>query len=201
MKRISNYAYARTSILISAFLTLAMILYASIVMGSQSKCVTGELPEEVSLLGLRIGYSYEYALGLLSRLSPEALQCYSKLLRIWDNLFPLLYGSMYIAWISLIFKNIRLKYDRLYMLNLFPVIPALADLIENYFENALISEFILESTLSCNSYQIATNLTRIKWTLSMMNYLLIVSGIAILVYSIYMKRKKNRSGPGIIAEK
>jgi hypothetical protein len=107
-----------------------MILYASIVMGSQSKCVTGELPEEYSLLGLKIGYSYDYAVTLLGLLSQEALNCYSKLLILWDNLLPFLYGSMYIAWISLIYKNIRLKYDKLYPVNLYPIIPEKNAMVE-----------------------------------------------------------------------
>ena len=43
---------------------IEMILYASIIMGSQSKCVYGELQEENSLLGLRMGYCYESAICL-----------------------------------------------------------------------------------------------------------------------------------------
>ncbi len=46
-----------------------MVLYAWIVMGSQSECVTGELTEGISLLGLRFGYSYESALQLFNLLS------------------------------------------------------------------------------------------------------------------------------------
>jgi hypothetical protein len=189
MDRISKFAYARTNIFICAFLTLAMVLYASIVMGSQSKCVTGELTDEYSLLGLRIGYSYEYALALLGMLSREGLECYSKLLRLWDNLFPLLYGTMYIAWISLIYRNIRLKYNKLYLLNLFPLLPAITDLLENYFENSLISEFISENAIAYGSYQIASGITLIKWIFSMMNYVLIITGLAWLVLNAYRKRK------------
>ena len=196
MKRLSKFAYAKTNILVCACLTLAMILYASIVMGSQSKCVTGELPEDFSLLGLRIGYSYEYAVALFDMLSPEALKCYSKLLRLWDNLFPFLYGSMYIAWLSLIFKNIHSKYDKLYLVNLFPLIPLVADLFENYFENALITEFILTNDLATGGLQIASGITRVKWIFSMTNYGLIISGVAVLIYQRYKKRKENRSRSG-----
>ncbi|MFC2113068.1 hypothetical protein ACFLTA_07355 [Bacteroidota bacterium] len=193
MNSISNYAYAKTNFLICICLTIAMILYASIIMGSQSKCITVELPEEVSLLGLRIGYSYESAIALLEILSPEALKCYSKLLRVWDSIFPFLYGSMYIAWLSLILKKIKLKNDKLYMVNLFPFIPLLADLVENYFENALISEFILLQTLNKTSLLIASNITRIKWSFSILNYILIISGIVLLLSKIWKKRNENNS--------
>jgi hypothetical protein len=167
-----------------------MILYASLVMGSRSECVTGELREGYSLLGLKIGYSYEYAVSLLGMLSSEALLCYSRLLRIWDNLFPFLYGSMYIAWLSLIFKNTQFKYEKLYLVNLYPLIPMLADFIENYFENALLSEFIISNTLARSSVQIASSLTVIKWSLSMVNYMVVLTGIVILVIRWYRKLEK-----------
>jgi hypothetical protein len=90
---------------------------------------------------------------------------------------------MYIAWISLIFKNIRLKYNRLYLLNLYPIIPLVADLLENYFEHALISEFILKNTLAHSSFQIASGITMMKWIFSMANYVLIFSGVVFLLFT------------------
>ena len=100
--------------LIAAIMTIAMVLYASIVMGSRGKSLTGELPAEFSLL------------------------------------------------------------------NLFPVIPAFADLLEDYFENAL----------TISSVRIASNTTRIKWIFSMMNYILIISGVLLLVLTIVKQRRK-----------
>jgi len=166
-----------------------MVLYASIVMGSQSECVTGELTEGISLLGLRFGYSYESALQLFNLLSSEALTCYAKLLRVWDNIFPFLYGSMYIAWLSILYKNVRFRNVSYKLINLFPLLPLLADLFENYFENALVSQFILFHSLSPGDVQIASVLTRIKWSLSLINYLVIIAGIALLILN---KRGKKR---------
>ncbi|KPL11892.1 MAG: hypothetical protein AMS26_19290 [Bacteroides sp. SM23_62] len=158
-------------------------------MGSQSECVTGELTEGISLLGLRFGYSYESALQLFNLLSSEALTCYAKLLRVWDNIFPFLYGSMYIAWLSILYKNVRFRNVSYKLINLFPLLPLLADLFENYFENALVSQFILFHSLSPGDVQIASVLTRIKWSLSLINYLVIIAGIALLILN---KRGKKR---------
>jgi hypothetical protein len=189
MKKFSDFAYARSSFLLCIFLTILMVLYAWIVMGSQSQCVTGELTESISLLGLRFGYSYESALQLFNLLSSEALTCYSKLLRVWDNIFPFLYGSMYIAWLSILYKNVRFRNVRYKLINLFPLIPLLADLVENYFENALISQFILFNSISPGDVQIASVFTLFKWSFSAINYIVIISGIALLMLN---KRGRKR---------
>jgi len=105
MKKVSDYFYLKSNIVICVILTVTMVLYAWLVMGSQSKCIS----EGVSLLGLRFGYTYESVIELFNLLNQNSLNCYNKLLKIWDNIFPFFYGSMYIFWLSLIFKNINLK--------------------------------------------------------------------------------------------
>jgi hypothetical protein len=166
-----------------------MVLYAWIIMGSQSECVTGELNEGISLLGLRFGYSHESALQVFNLFGSEALTCYAKLLRVWDNIFPFLYGSMYIAWLSILYKNVRFRNVRYKLINLFPLFPLLADLVENYFELALVSQFIQFHSLSTGDVWIASFFTRIKWSFSIINYLVIIAGIALLLLN---KRSKKR---------
>jgi len=73
MRRISKYAYSKSNALLCILLTVLMILYASLIMGSQSKCVS--------------------------------------------------------------FRN-----KKLILVNRYPFVPAIADLIENYFENLLVSK-------------------------------------------------------------
>lgn len=189
MKKFSDFAYARSSFLLCIFLTILMVFYAWIVMGSQSECVTGELTEGISLLGLRFGYGYESALQLFNVLGSEALRCYAKLLRVWDNIFPFLYGSMYVAWLSILYKNVRFRNVRYKLINLFPLLPLLADLVENYFENALVSQFIQFHSLSPGDVWIASLITRFKWSLSVINYLVIIAGIVLLILT---KRGRKR---------
>jgi hypothetical protein len=48
-----------------------MVLYAWIVMGSQSECITGKLTEGISLLGLRFGYGYEFFIRMSGSGMPD----------------------------------------------------------------------------------------------------------------------------------
>ncbi len=193
MKKLSDFAYSRTSYFLCILLAILMILYAWIVMGSQSECFKGELSEDISLLGLRFGYSYETVLKLFNLLGSEALTCYTKLLRVWDNIFPLFYGSMYIAWISVFFRNFRFRNPVYKLINLFPLLPMIADLVENYFENALVSQFIRFSSVSPGDVLIASFFTRIKWSLSITNYLIMISGIVLLILNMRGRKKRKTS--------
>ena len=177
MKKASEFFYKKSNIIVCVILTTLMVLYASLVMGSQSKCI----PDGVSILGLRFSYDYESVIGLFNSLSSDALHCYNNLLKIWDNIFPFLYGSMYIFWLSLIYKKQQFRYAGLRFINLYPVIPMLADFIENYFERNLIGQFLMEKDVMELNVTIASVATQIKWSLSTINYIIILTGIILLI--------------------
>lgn len=187
MGRISKILYQKSNLVICILLTTIMVVYASIVMGSQSKCISDELTNGLSLLGLRFGYDIDTVSILFNSISENALLCYSKLLSIWDNIFPFIYGTMYIFWLSFIYKNRIFKKKVLSLINLYPVIPVVLDLIENYFENILIRQFISMNNIIELNVKIASIVTQIKWTLSTINYLIIIIGIVIII------KNKNRT--------
>ena len=179
MKKLSKFIYSKSNLAACIILTIIMVMYASIIMGYQSDCI--ELSDGTSLLGLRFGYSYESVLDLFNSLSLSSLKCYSTLLKIWDNIFPFIYGSMYISWLSLIYKNYRFKNNRLRIINLYPLIPLALDLIENYFENGMLTTFIRLNKVFHVNVKIASIITQFKWTFSTINYIIILVGIILLI--------------------
>ena len=106
MKRLSDFFYNRTNLYISVILTIIMISYASLVLGGKSECFNDQLNEGQKVLGLKLGYSHEYAVSFFNSLDSDGLICYKNLILIWDNIFPLLYGTMYVFWISLIYLSL-----------------------------------------------------------------------------------------------
>lgn len=188
MKALSNLLYRATNLYICIALTAITVLYASLVMGSQSECISEGLAENVSILALTFGYTYDAVIQLFSSLSETGLQCYSQLLKVYDTIFPIIYGSMYLFWVSLIYKNQKWKFKGLRILNLYPLLPIFADFVENYFENRLIVQFLGENDVLESTVQFASLATQIKWTLSTFNYLIILGGIVVLVVS-NLKRK------------
>ena len=196
MMKLSKLIYARSNLLICLILTLIMILYASLILGSKGECVTSDLSEGVKLLGLRFGYSYDSAAELIRSLDYKSLTCYSNLLKIWDNIFPVIYCSMYIFWISLIFKNFSFKYSGLSIVNLYPLLPAIFDFAENYFENTIITTFLSTHEVPREIVSLASILTQTKWTLSILNYILLLTGIALFLNKQIKRKTKSRKGTG-----
>lgn len=188
MNKLSNLIYSKSSLVLSITLTIIMVMYAWIIMGSQSECI--ELSDGTSLLGLRFGYSYESVVELFSSLSLSSLKCYSTLLKIWDNIFPLIYGSMYISWLSLIFKNYRFKNDGLRIINLYPLIPLALDLIENYLENGMVTRFITLNKVFYFNVKIASLVTQFKWSFSTINYIIIIVGIILVIKNKLSKSRQ-----------
>jgi hypothetical protein len=182
MKRISDFFYKKTNLFYCIALTAIMILYAVAVLGGKSKCFTDQLTEGQKVLGLKMNYSYDYAFGLFNSLDNGGLLCYKNLILIWDNIFPLIYGLMYILWISFIYRNIDFKNQSLKLLNIFPFIHILMDWIENRFEINLVNQFIISGSLKPESVELASVISLIKWSCSYLTYLIILTGLVLIIF-------------------
>lgn len=179
LRTISQYLYRKNSIPVALLLTVCMILYASLVMGGQSECLTSELSSGQSILGLKFGYDMAFVRAIFIQLSDQAFVCYLSLLKIWDNLFPLIYGSMYIAWLSVIYRKAVPTIS--WPINLYPLIPVAMDWIENYFEYRLVAYFYENEGIEKAMVETASLITQIKWSASMLNYLIIIIGVVMLL--------------------
>lgn len=189
MKRISAFFYAKTNLVISIILTIAMGAYAALVMGGQSECFQSQLDEGLKVFGLTFGLTMEYALNVFSSLNNEGLLCYKELILIWDNIFPILYSLMYVFWLSWIYKRIRFNKGKNYIINIFPFVPAIVDWIENVFELRLVNFFIDNQDLIISHVQISSFISQFKWICSYCNYAIILIGIIILIYQTLANRK------------
>jgi hypothetical protein len=167
-----------------------MISYASLVMGGKSECFADQLNEGQKVLGLKFGYSYEYAFSFFNSLNNEGLICYKRLILVWDNIFPLLYGTMYIFWISLIYRNIEVKCTGLRSLNIFPLFHILMDWTENFYEINLINQFLVTHDISKASVDFSSFVSTIKWSCSIITYAILISGFSILIFKKFTKKLK-----------
>lgn len=170
--------------------SIFMLLYAILVMGSKSAIFQGQLAAGSKILGLRFSYSSADAIYLLQQLNEEGLSAYYKLTCIWDSIFVVIYSTMYMAWLKYLYDNVtspKVLYKRLY---LFPVLPALFDWIQNYYESRIIANFILQHTVDALYIGIGSTITSIKWCLSIANYLIIVLGIILILKQRIYRNKQ-----------
>ncbi len=189
MKQISDYFYQSVKLWHALLLTGIMVSYASLIMGGKSECLEPYLNEGMSVLGLKFGYDYTYASAFFNALGTAGTVCYRKLILIWDNIFPVLYGSMYIAWLSLLYKKVDFKLRALKLINLFPFVHIIMDWIENVLEMNLIGSYLQYSSLDPTDVWMTSIVSSVKWGFSMINYALILTGIVLMLLRSYRKKK------------
>jgi len=186
MNQLSRYLYKYSTIPLALVFTVAMILYASAILGSQSKCITELLLPGQSVLGLKFGYDLNFVVSIFERLDESSLKCYLRFLYIWDNIFPLIYGSMYLLWLSVIYRKIFTKQN--WPINIFPLLPVILDWIENFFEAGLVKSYLVSPSLVESSVSTASFISQMKWSASMVNYFLIGGGILFLVFRRFFRK-------------
>jgi hypothetical protein len=163
-----------------------MILYASLILSSKSECFVKELPENVKMTDLKFGYNKAELMQFFDALSDAGKECYRKMMLKWDSLFPLIYGSMYIFWLSLIYKRAGKNRKPVAFINLWPIIPMLFDWFENAWNIRMLGEYSITGNIGHFKLSLGIFINVMKWIVSSLNYLLIILGIILLL----IKNKK-----------
>lgn len=143
-----------------------MALYAQFVMGNYSRCF--HLEGGINALGLHWGYTPQEVLSFFSARSTSQLECYGNFVRIWDNLFPMLYAIMHLLWLAYLFPARWLL--------LIPVLHMGLDWAENYIELQLLADFLATQNVSDAQTRWGSSLTLLKWGFSLLTYALILMG-------------------------
>ena len=200
MTKLSNFFYDKATLLSATILTVLTFSYLFLVMTDIAKGF--EIADETTQsLAMSFGFSYEMVEAYLSTRTAEMLSVFIEFNQIWDNIFALFYGLMYILWISFLFKTYSAKAK---WLNLFPITQTIFDWLENfqlvklatyYLENPqFINKDYLPSSWGSNVFfennvQLASIFTMIKWTASTLIFVILFIGIILKVVSLIKKRK------------
>jgi hypothetical protein len=201
MKKLSDFFYKKANWISCILFTAIMVTYAALVMGGKSACFQEQLPEGFNVLGLKTGYSMAYVENLFGSMDESGLICYRNLILIWDNIFPVLYGIMYIFWQSFIFKNTSVIHSRFNLINLYPLIPVVLDWTENFFELELTNNYMVYKTVAASEVQVASTISQIKWGSSTLNYIIILTGLILLIIEWVKQRKRKSDRSSTIAQK
>jgi hypothetical protein len=200
MTRLSNYFYNKASLLTAIILTILTFSYLFLVMTDIAKGF--EIVDATTQsLAMSFGFSYEMVEAYLSIRTAEMISVFIEFNRIWDNIFALLYGLMYILWISLLFKPYSAKAK---WLNLFPITQTIFDWLENfqlaklatyYLENPrFVNKDFLPSSWGSNVFfennvQFASIFGMAKWTASTLIFIIVFVGIILKTWTAIKNRK------------
>ena len=161
--------------------TLAMILYAQFVLGHFSLC--SSKPAGPNSPGLSFGYSAEQLIAFYSIRNVAELECYGNLIRIWDNIFPLVYTAMYVLWLNYLFRKPNLFF-------LLPLIRMCADWIENAIELSLLHTWQQTGKIADSALHLGSSVTMVKWGLSFVIYAVMLIGIGLAIRSRFSVSSK-----------
>ena len=185
MTKLSNYFYNKASLLTALILTVLTFSYLFFVMMKVAKGfeIVGDSTQS---LGMSFGLTVEMIQDFLSLRSAEMIAAYIDFNLIWDNIFALLYGLMYVLWVSLLFKPYLAKAK---WLNLLPFIQTIFDWLENFQLIKIANDFSETAAVSASNASVASTFVMIKWTASSLVFLIIFIGIGLRIWAAIKKRK------------
>ena len=142
----------------------------------------------VRSLGTSLGFGQAEILAFFAERSDRMIDAYISFNQIWDTLFGLIYGLMYVIWVSVLFQPYSQRFG---VLNLLPFGQVVFDWLENYALAALSNQFLADGAISSSTALIASTASAIKWAFSLLVYLVILVGIVMRI-SRAVKRRRQR---------
>jgi hypothetical protein len=183
--RVSQFFYTKSNVLVAFLLTATSFSYLFLVMMGQAAGF--ELADsQIKSLGTSFGFDQADVMVFLTARTDEMITAYIEFNRLWDPIFALTYGLMYVAWVSVLFKPFSQQAG---FLNLFPLAQVIFDWLEDYELATLANQYLADGVISATNAQLASVFSMLKWACSGLTYILILIGIVLL--SVRAIRNKN----------
>ena len=184
--RSSNFFYQNSSIATAVFSTIFFISYLFLIM--MGKAAGFELADgSMKSLGTSFGFNHADIISFLAARTDEMINAYINFNKVWDTLFGLIYGLMYVVWMSVLFKPFAQKIG---YLNLFPFAQVLFDWLENYALASLANQYLVDGLISLPIAKLASVFCMFKWVCSGLIFTLILVGIILRIARVIKNRKQ-----------
>ena len=188
LKGISQFFYQNSNLVTGVSLTIIFIGYLVLVM--MGKGAAFELADRnMRSLGTSFGFDQADIHAFLSARSKEMITAYITFNQVWDVLFGVIYGLMYVVWISVLLKPLSHKVGGL---NLVPFLQVLFDWLENYQLALLANQYLNDGMISPANAKLASVFSMFKWACASLTYTLILIGIILMIRRA-VKRKNHQA--------
>ena len=187
LRRASGFFYANSSLVTALLATAVFAGYTVLILSGQGKAFE-VANSSVKSLGTSLGFGQAEVLAFLAERSVEQITAYINFNQVWDSLFGVIYGVMYVTWMSLLLKPYSLKVG---LLNLLPFGQVLFDWLENVSLAALSNEYLAGGTISSSTALVASTASSIKWVIALLVYGVILVGIVARIVGA-LKRRSQR---------
>jgi hypothetical protein len=173
LTRASQFFYAKSSLVTAVLATLVFAGYTVLVLSGQGKAFE-VANSSIRSLGTSLGFGQAEILAFLAERSADQIAAYITFNQVWDTLFGVIYGVMYVVWVSLLLKPYSQKVG---ILNLLPFGQVLFDWLENIGLATVSSQYLADGTISASTAQLASTASSIKWAFALLVYGVILVGI------------------------
>jgi hypothetical protein len=143
---------------------------------------------EVKSLGTTLSFGVKDVTGFFTERSDQMISSYITFNQVWDFIFAIIYGFMYIIWLSVIYKPYSQKF---WLVNLLPLGQVIFDWIENFCLASLSKAYLIDESISTTKVMIASLSSSFKWGISVLVYLVIIYGIVLRLARVITDRRKN----------
>jgi hypothetical protein len=174
---VSRFFYAKSNLVTALLATAIFAGYLFFVLTLQGKAFE-VANSSIRSLGTSFGFGQAEILAFLSERSDQMISAYINFNQVWDSLFGLIYGVMYVVWVSVLLKPYSSKVG---ILNLLPFGQVVFDWLENFSLAALSNQYLADVTISSSIALFASTASSIKWVFSLLVYVVILVGIAMRI--------------------
>jgi hypothetical protein len=187
LRRVSGFFYAKSTLVTALLATAVFAGYTVLILSGQGKAfeVAGS---SVRSLGTSLGFGQAEILAFFGERSGEQISAYITFNQVWDSLFGVIYGLMYVVWTSLLLKPYSLKVG---LLNLLPFGQVLFDWLENFSLASLSNQYLADGTIASSTALLASTASCIKWVFALLVYGVILVGIVARIVGA-LKRRNQR---------
>ena len=185
--RLSGFFYAKSNLVMALLATAVFAGYTVLILSGQGKAFE-VANSSVKSLGTSLGFGQAEVLAFLAERSVRQITAYIAFNQVWDSLFGVIYGVMYVVWLSLLLKPYSQKVG---LLNLLPFGQVLFDWLENFSLASLSNQYLADGTISSSTALLASTASSIKWVFALLVYgVILVSIVARFVGAL--KRRSQR---------
>ena len=186
LSRASQFFYIKSNLMTALLATSVFAGYLLFFLTGKGKAFEVS-NSSIKSLGTSLGFGQVEILAFLTERSDQMIDAYINFNQVWDSLFALIYGVMYVAWVSILFKPYSKKVG---VLNLLPFAQVLFDWFENFYLATLSKQFRADGTISSSTALIASTSSSIKWVFSLLVYGVILVGAGMRIVGAMKKRSQ-----------
>ena len=187
LRRASEFFYAKSTLVTALIATAAFAGYTLLVLSGQGKAFE-VANSTIKSLGTSLGFGQAEILAFFAERSTQQISAYITFNQVWDSLYGVIYGVMYVAWVSVLLKPYSQKVG---MLNLLPFGQVLFDWLENIGLAIVSSQYLADGTISSTTAQLASTASSIKWAFALLVYGVILVGIVARITRALKGRSKS----------